>query len=215
MRAIIARMSGAAFAVTCACALLAALALAAGRALPDADAAYWRAFGLARCALPCFAGITPGETPFSDVVERIRESVPALSQQLLVSNSQAVFFAEDSALQTSLSGVVRYHQGSVGEIRLSLYLPLSSIVLRYGRPDCALLYPSAAPSELYLYWQSGALLYWASVGISDRVRLSSPVYTLASTALEPPDVCQTRPEIRLWRGFAPVQRMLTADRAGG
>jgi hypothetical protein len=215
MRAIVARLCGAALALTGACALLAALALAQGRTLPDADAAYWRAFGLAGCALPCFAGITPGETPFSDVVGLISESVPALSQQLLVSNSQVVFFAEDSALQTSLSGVVRYHQGSVGEIRLSLYLPLSSIVLRYGTPNCTLLYSAATPSEMYLYWQAGDLLYWASVGITDRVRLSSPVYTLASTELEAPDVCHTRPETRAWRGFVPVPRMLTDDRAGG
>lgn len=215
MRAASRLLLSAAMALTGLCALALGLALALGRLQPDPDAAYWRAFGFSRCAMPCFAGITPGQTPFSDVIGRISESVPALSQQLLVSNSQVVFFAEDAALQASLSGVLRYHQGQVGDIRLSVVLPLSRVLLRLGRPDCTLLYPAGAPSDLYLYWQSGALLHWAAVSVSERVRLSSPVFSLASTALEAPDVCQSRPQTGAWRGFTLLRRMLTAEPAGG
>jgi hypothetical protein len=188
--------------------LLCVLAIRIGAARPDPDLSYWRDFGFTACALPCYAGMTPGVTDFRNTVELIAANVPVLSRELLVSTSQTVFFGQDDATFQTLSGLARYANGMVGEIRLTLFRTLSSVILRFGPPDCTLIYPPTRPTVIFLYWQGDTALVWASASIDQAVLLRSPVFTIATTVLENRRVCESSSEIQPWRGFAAVWRYL-------
>lgn len=184
-------------------ALMAAGAIFAGQTNPELDEKYWSDFGFDACAMPCFAGITPGQTLFTDATALIARYIPTLNEQILISSTQAIFFAEAEDAPDRLTGIARYAQGKVGEISLTLARPLFSVLLRFGRPDCALAYPTGNAEYLYLYWEDGALRYWASVAVADSVHFNSPVFTINSSS-EERSICSTNTDTRSWRGFAPV-----------
>lgn len=176
----------------------------ASKDTPQPDTEYWSQFGFNACAMPCFAGITPGETPFNNAATLVANYLPALRQQILVSSSQAIFFGEDSATGASLTGIARYIGGKVGEIRLTLTRTLVDVLLRFGSPDCTLAYPPGNAEYLYLYWEDEGSVFWASVTVNSYVDFESQVFTITSTTLEDAAVCSSNTATEPWRGFAPM-----------
>ncbi len=185
------------------CAVLPFLAARAARIPAD-----WEALGFSACQLPCFAGITPAETPFRDVSTLLMRHIPALDPRLMHSGSAIHFQAalwrtQDSPKQ--LNGLVRYDRGTtVSEVRVSTSVPLELVFAQLGAPDCIL--PGGAFStqqSMVIFWERGAISVAAVLGRGEnRVRLNGDAYALWLRAVNPPD-CAMRGSLR-WRGFAPV-----------
>lgn len=202
-----------------ACAGLAAQALARGQAHPFQP--YWNVFGFGECALPCYLGIVPGETAFSEAAAIVESRLPSYSSMLTDEGSQVVFFGIWQDNSQTVSGLVRNERGRVGEVRITLNVPLVEVVLEFGAPDCALLYPPRSPSIMYLYWDDGEIMHWASATLVAGQRLiprlayNTPIFTIATSALDTPHICsqtgadtppQYSADIVPWRGFSPVWR---------
>jgi hypothetical protein len=182
---------------------------------------YWSAFGFADCAMPCYLGIVPGETAFREAAGIVAERLPTYSSMLTDEGSQVVFFGVWQGSSQTVSGLVRNRRGLVGEVRITLNVPLVEVVLEFGPPQCVMLYPQRAPSIMYLYWDDGEIMHWASVTlvagqrIIPRISYETPVFTIATSALEAGNVCsgpsaatppQANARLVPWRGFAPLWR---------
>jgi hypothetical protein len=164
----------------------------------------WRAFGFDACTLPCWAGITPGQTNFEKAFELLRQHVPTLNTQVLVSHSQIPFAA--SLSNQYASGFINYSRGQVGNIRLSIQFPLIQLIERLGAPTC--FFYGEGPSDTFgsvtVYWEIDGVLIAALVppGSEDV----EPSTVIQAIALNPDEPMCLEDETLPWLGFAPRWR---------
>ncbi len=141
------RLSLLIFALT---AVMIALAPLAAPRPVDATPA-WTAYGFAACELPCWAGITVGETPFADTVALTAASVPALTSHTIAGSPVFLWGTADPYY---FSGLVYLGETTVGRVELSLKLPADYLIARFGLPACVLSGPDVnqAGHLSAIYW---------------------------------------------------------------
>src|SRR5690606_25812707 len=168
------------------------------------DVPAWHAFGFAACALPCWAGITPGETSFDKAFDLLVQHVPSLNTQVLMSGAQIPFSA--NLADQYASGFLYYNQGEVGNIRLSVQLPLIQLIERLGTPSCYFSGESSYDGlgSLTIYWElDGVLIAGLISQGTEDVQPTTPVDGVAFSPDESAcDLAETHP----WLGFAPRWR---------
>jgi len=183
------------------CALLCAAipALGARQTAPDEA---WLKFGFAACDLPCYAGIMPGQTSFDQVTALLTRHIAVIDPLMIDGGASINFWGWIASQQ--LSGLIRYNQGQVGEIRLDLLLPVGELIEHLGAPDCIL---SGAGSDA----QADTVIFWERQGVSigavlapdpQAINLSANALALWLRDVQPED-CALRGAIR-WQGFAPL-----------
>ncbi len=178
---------------------------------PRADPPYWEAFGFEVCALPCFAGMTPGETRFDRAPYLLSDHISSLIRGALVSGSQVNFLAQSG--DDSLAGLIQPSMGRVGVIRLTIDLPLYALVARLGTPDCVWVDQDSPATQrlIVIYWSIPGAVIGASVIEDAHMPLlsggwlfdSRMVGMFVSSDSQDATFC-TSNDLMAWRGFAPV-----------
>lgn len=167
--------------------------------IPSSDIA-WSRFGFETCALPCYAGISPGETPFRGTGTLLINHVPALDPRVISSGTSLNFFARLPSQQ--LAGLVRYQTGGqVGEIRLNAVLPLDQVLMQLGAPDCILA--ATVDRAPIIFWVRGEVSVAAVLSLdANPYKPGASVFSLWLRVAVPSD-CTLR-GARSWQGFAPL-----------
>jgi hypothetical protein len=173
----------------------------------------WHAFGFDACALPCWAGITPGQTSFDKAFALLVQHVPTLNTQVLMSGSQIPFSA--SLPDQYASGFIYYSQGEVGNIRLSVQLPFVQLIERLGTPSCFFYAegPYGTLGSLTVYWELDGVLIAGLVppGNADV----QPTTSIDAVAFNPDEPACFQEDTLPWLGFAPRWRYEQADQRHG
>src|SRR3954451_408738 len=73
--------------------LICAAATTFGARTPAPDDS-WQHFGFAVCDLPCFAEITPGQTPFDSVPHLLMRHVQSIDPRMIAGGSSINFWAQ-------------------------------------------------------------------------------------------------------------------------
>lgn len=160
------------------------------------------AVGFAACRLPCWAGITPGVTPFAEASELMAEHLPAFSIPSFLTTSTLSFQTITS--EPNLAGALYYDSSRVSEVHLEVALPIGYLLDRLGTPDCVWVSRGNIQAVMAVYWEAEELSTGAYLIFDDRMawKLQMPTrYLQMSTTL----TCNT-PGIVPWRGFAPAWR---------
>ena len=167
-----------------------------------ADDDSWQRFGFAYCDLPCFAGITPGQTAFDSVSHLLMRHVETVDPRMIASGASINFWARTKSQQ--LGGLVRYNQGRVGEMRFNVTLPLAQVITELGTPDCILPDTSSASDRgTVIFWEREQVSIAAVLGTDPRaVNLNADTLALWMNAVQANDC--SRSGAVPWRGFAPL-----------
>ncbi len=187
-----------------ACLLLCAVVPVFGaRQLPRSEA--WEQFGFDYCKLPCFAGITPGVTPFNGIAQLLLWHIPVIDPSLIASGSAINFWARLPTQQ--LGGLMRYERGTVGEMRFNGSLPVGEMVAELGSPDCILPNTQGDPDRLtVIFWERSGVSIGALIAPDQRtINLNADALALWLRAIAPGDDCSLWGALP-WRGFAPLWR---------
>lgn len=162
----------------------------------------WQAHLLDKCPLPCWAGITLGETSFARAEVLLARYLPA-GHQIIASPSQLNFIG--SSTSSMLGGYVFYRGGTVDDLRLTVEMPIALLITALGSPDCVLpVALTGGEQRLTVYWEMNDTLIGAMFAAHDRaLRPSSTVIRLWMSAHE--TACN-RVDLKSWAGFAPMWR---------
>lgn len=174
------------------------IVVAVGRRTPYAPTG-WELIGLSACALPCWAGITPGDTAFLDAPRVLADHLPAM-RRLLISPSQLNLWISDRAVE--LSAFIHYRQARVGLIEVETAVQVGDLIARYGSPACARM--DVPSGILVLYWLSldaEGFGVWLNTTEWARVRLD-----LTTSSLFAGDLRGACADAERWQGFAPLSR---------
>ena len=180
--------------------LCAAVALFGSRQPAEDDS--WQRFGFTYCDLPCFAGITPGKTPFDSVSRLLIRHVQTVDPRMIASGASINFWARTKSQQ--FGGLVRYDQGLVGEMRFNVTLPLAQVITELGTPDC-ILPDSGGESDqaTVIFWEREQVSIAAVLSPDPRaVNLNADTLALWLNAVQANDC--SRSGAVPWRGFAPL-----------
>lgn len=185
--------------------LCAVIPTAAGRDEPMSPV--WTTFGFDACPLPCWSGITTGETPFADAMGLVGQHVRLLNHRVLVSASQINFSA--TAPEQALSGYLFYNGTRVGSVRLTLQVPLRQLIIRAGAPTCVFattIPPGMSGAQqitpgLVVYWEIDSILIGALLSDASSVRLDSQTQSVWMSGTD--EACE-RNDVVQWRGFGPA-----------
>lgn len=171
------------------------------RQLPPHEA--WQQFGFDACNLPCYGGITPGRSDFSNSASSLIQQVPAIDRRMISTGTSLSFWARMPTEQ--LSGIIRYELGGgVSEIRLNARLPVDHVLDQLGAPDCILGRTTEGSTQTtVIFWERGVVSIGAVLSTLEKgVNLKAEVLSIWLRAVNPPD-CSLRGAIA-WRGFAPL-----------
>lgn len=162
----------------------------------------WADFGFDGCALPCYAGITPGVTPFDEIYPLLIDNVPMLDRRMIASGSALNFWAWTPSQR--LSGLIRYDRGLVGEMRLNAIVPVAAVMTELGAPDCILPNTRGEPERMtVIFWERGQVSIGAVLEPSQhRINLNGDTLALWLHTAVPGD-CSLRGALP-WQGFAPL-----------
>ena len=176
--------------------LCAALPAFGGR--PLSEDAGWRDFGFTACNLPCYVGITAGRTPFNEMPDLLRRSIPLIGDRMFNAFTTLNFWA--SLPHTQISGWARNNGGVVAEIRLVSPLPLDHLLIQLGTPDCVL---PGTQRPTIIVWVRKMISIGVVLGIGEKD--FSPANRVSAIWLRStnPDDCSTS-GAKAWHGFATV-----------
>jgi hypothetical protein len=177
---------------------------------PFAEQPSWSAFGFATCELPCWAGITPGETAFTDAFDLLLKHVPTLNTRVLVGNVQINFSA--TSPEQIANGLIFEQGGLVETIQINFQLPVIELIRHLGIPHCV-VYSGGTLKVITMHWESESALISGLILMNDpQLRLKTPVTALTIHAGEPVcDADQAAP----WIGFAASWRYAQTQRQDG
>ncbi len=182
-------------------AALCALVPVLGGREPASDAA-WEQLGFGVCELPCFAGITPGQTVFYQVPDLLRRSIPVIGNHMFDSSVTVDFWVTLPDYQ--LAGVVNAQRSDVGGINLTAWLPFDQLIARLGMPDCVLV--STTNHVRYttvVFWVREQVSIGALLGVNQRaITPDMRVRAVWLRAVDPDDCAL--PGAIPWQGFAAV-----------
>lgn len=126
----------------CAALIFGALALGAALPLPDGLAH----LHLTECALPCWLGIVPGETRFTEAIERVTERNPGGA--FTSGYGTAVISAYQVGSPLGQVGIYADSDGTVSQITLLTGniegVTFGDVVSFLGMPACETRYPASA-----------------------------------------------------------------------
>lgn len=185
--------------------VLAVLLAARPRPVPPLDAP-----GFEACALPCWAGITPGETRTQESPQIMSAHLPDTPVVFSQIGTQINF--NTTRTERSISGSIYDDRGTVGGLRLMMRLPLWQILELLGTPACVSQQPEASAQRF-------VTIRWAlenhSIGVTLLLEpaewnISAEIFSLAVFSRDAP--CSSPAEIS-WQGFAPLW-FYQAKRAG-
>lgn len=181
-------------------ALCAVIPVTGGRPLHPDDA--WEQFGFGYCDLPCYAGITPGVTPFESAAPLLLRHIPLLDPRITASGSALNFWARMPGQQ--LAGLIRYDRGMVGEMRFNVLLPVAAVIEQLGTPDCILPNANGEPDHFtVIFWEREQVSIGAVLSPAQHtIDLSADMLALWLRAATPGD-CSLNWALP-WRGFAPL-----------
>lgn len=174
---------------------------------PVESSPLWTAFGFAACALPCWAGITVGQTPSGAVIERLAAGLPVFSNYMQAGDAVLLL---GSQAETMLNGVITYERRGVVraiEFNLAPALPADALIDRLGAPDCLItsVEVSNGLRTSVVYWESGDfwLSAWVWGGLDGMLSGGGTIYAVTMTATQTADdsPCQQNRAIR-WKGIA-------------
>jgi len=175
-------------------------------ALPPS--AEWDAYGFGACDLPCWGGITIGQTSFARTLPALRANVSAFTEFANVP-AQMLIYGKQSPYE--FSGMIMYLQQRVDSISLNLRLPLDRFIDALGAPDCVIYADTAPPNREggWLMWDHGD----TPIGVlvyGRTVQLRTPaltVYAVQIGAALGDGICEHAPVNPVaWRGIAPFWR---------
>ncbi|MFN8448196.1 MAG: hypothetical protein U0521_06310 [Anaerolineae bacterium] len=171
-------------------------------ARPVIPGAAWDGFGFNVCKLPCFAGITPGVTPFDDIYRLLVSNVPLLDRRMIASGSALNFWARLPSQQ--FGGLIRYDARLVGEMRFNVILPVASVLEELGTPDCILPNTQGDPARMtVIFWERGNVSIGAVLSPNwHTIDLNADSLALWLRVATPGD-CSLRGALP-WQGFAPL-----------
>lgn len=177
--------------------LCAVVPAAGGRALHPDEA--WEGFGLTICSLPCYAGLTPGRTPFQQTPSLLRQNVPLIQNHMFNTGLVVHFWAETPAYE--LAGFVRHISGVIDEVHLDSPLPLDHLIAELGMPNCVIPGASTSLRRSTLFWTRGHISI-AAVMRGDSFDLNARVPAMWIYPANPP-ACERDDAVR-WRGIVPL-----------
>lgn len=193
------RAAGAVLAV---CVLAVCAALTAARAALPAPPLS-RPPGFDACALPCWAGVVPGETPFTQAPERVSAHVGA--DVAFRTTGDRLFF--EIGPGPDLTGALYNDRGRVGSMRLEVGFPLWALMQTLGTPRCALAGAlSGGQARVAVYWDAEPGAQVAGLAVlneADAWHPGTPTRTLL--VLRDSDSCRDTGAAP-WTGFAPLWR---------
>ncbi|MCC6801576.1 MAG: hypothetical protein IT319_01730 [Anaerolineae bacterium] len=190
--------------------LCAVVPSAGGRSLPADEA--WENFGFTICDLPCFAGITPGRTPFQQSPSLLRRNIPIIQNRMFNSGTVVHFWA--STPDYELAGFTRQISGVVDEIHLTLPLPLDHLIATLGMPDCLIPVNNASSRRATIFWTRRQVSIGAVLqGDSRSFDLNARVPAVWMHPADPSE-CEQSSAVR-WRGFTPLRDYLQAANVTG
>jgi hypothetical protein len=158
--------------------------------------------GFTACELPCWAGITPGLTPFADAGELMAEHLPAFSIPSFLTTSTLSFQTITS--EPDLAGALYYDNSRVSEVHLEVALPIGYLFDSLGTPNCVWTSPGNMQAVMAVYWEDEDLSTAAYLIFDGSMtwEMEMPTRFLQmSTTL----TCDTQ-GIVPWMGFAPAWR---------
>ncbi|MBN8634642.1 MAG: hypothetical protein J0M07_04910 [Anaerolineae bacterium] len=149
---------------------------------PVAASPAWAAYGFAACDLPCWAGITVGETPFGATVPITAQNIPRRIAYTIAGSSVFLWEDVDPYYFTGLLSAAGVE--TVGRIQLTVSLPADYLLERLGLPACVfsvrdfngLSYTST------IYWSGADWVVEASVSSPAR-SLFTPGATIKAVVL--------------------------------
>lgn len=152
------------------------------------------------CVLPCWGGLTPGQTNFTEVGEILTAQFAPMNPYPSLTNS-VISFGIDTPRQ-HIGGLVYYNRGRVGDMLLTIKLPFSVLMDALGTPDCV-DQPLMRTRTLIVYWARGTAFIKTLLVTDERGRLTMDMQAqdLHIGSAEIP--CAGRIP---WRGFAPIWR---------
>lgn len=162
----------------------------------------WDELGFAACNLPCWAGITPGQTPFAEANELIAEYLADVNIHFYLTRAAMTFQAGTG--DSAFGGVFYYDGSRVTEIHLDMALPVRDLLDKLGTPDCVWAARGSQQIPLTIYWERNHLSIGAFLNFDGRMAWTPNMRTrslLMGTTLP----CNT-PGMLPWMGFAPAWR---------
>jgi hypothetical protein len=159
--------------------------------------------GFESCMLPCWGGITPGETRTADSPQVVVAQFTGAEFEFSQLGGMQTNFTVNSE-EGRLDGVIYDDRGTVNSLRIMVRLPLWRLMETLGAPQCVSSQTYPDGGELVSLW-------WVNDNhtISSGVILPPPpewnasaqVFTLA--IFKDTERCNA-PDVKPWRGFAPL-----------
>jgi hypothetical protein len=201
-------------------ALMVTLPLCVGLAIliPQAGArsssdytSHWLKFGFETCALPCYAGMSPGLTRIADAPTLIEHNVGGLVGLVLPSGS----YIDYSALNEdrSLSGFVQSQFGTISHIQLSTTIEFSVLIEQLGVPDCISV-DWYNPRIRWFVWEQAGSSIVATLSHTNPVRSLGGLMQTDHISIRGSTHLCNSPQTMNWRGFAPAWRYIQLTRMG-
>lgn len=161
--------------------------------------------GFAACALPCWAGITPGQIPYRMALRVLADHLPDMTLDFEPGLSQVNFVAQAPAANP-FYGAIYEDRGQVGGLRLEVRLPVWHLIAQLGRPRCVAVHRTVTLSTRIanIYWQSGEIYIWGFLAFEDGIQWGPDSHTTSLFILHSDDPC-AQPGVAGWRGFAPLR----------
>lgn len=160
--------------------------------------------GFDACALPCWAGMTPGETLYADAPRLIGEHISGATLNFERGFAQ-INFTMQAPGTNPIFGSIYDDRGQVGGVRLDGVIPLWLLLEQAGRPRCVSSSQALTSNArvINVYWQMGDIYLWSftAFAATDRFHPASPAISLFILHSEDPCI---QPDAQAWRGFAPL-----------
>lgn len=178
------------------------------------EATQWSELGFTHCALPCWVGLTPGETPFdtTQIAYQIVQAFHDPSTQIILSSSQINF--STTVKNQQIIGLIFYTGGDneggvIGDIRLILSLPMWQLIGNLGEPDCVWtegMMGLQGRRVIGVYWEHGGGISMGALLAVDARGAWHPDTNVESFWVSVTSSACDQPESVPWLGFASFQR---------
>jgi hypothetical protein len=207
-----------AFTLSALCTLLVGVARWVGARQPQH--ALVEGLRLTDCALPCWIGITPGQTMMEEAYQRLAEVFlyADTGSSASVGRFQNLHFVVPvmnspvSALPVTIQAV----EGRVVLIQLVITdrrrLTFADIILTYGAPTCVMYTESPVFIGWRLYYETpaGVAQIDAYGSAGDSIHQAQPIYSIVLRGSDTGSACFFRngESLPRWRGFGPRSRYI-------
>lgn len=178
---------------------------------PPTDARWQHIPGLGICDLPCWAGITPLQTDYTQLEERLLTALADVNVSVIDRSDQyqnwVTFYTYKGWW---ISGAITEEQGRVANMVIHMPVPLWALMHRLGTPDFVTSGTTvASPVQVFdalhvtIYWLLDEITIEAVVVVMPQSRLTPEMYTDHIRIRHSGD--EAVRDVTPWRGFVPVE----------